>query len=82
MPCAALKANNYTNKSYVIYSMFNLTCKAILLNSLHHQHVAEEALPLDVSCSLVADNSLADNSLAESGVSEDPTIQYNKNLIH
>ena len=63
--------------TYVKYTTFNLTLKAMILNSLHQQHVAEKALPSDVSCSLVADN-----SLAESGISEDPTIQYNKNMIH
>ena len=63
--------------TYVKYTTFNLTLKTMLLNSLHHQHVAEEGLPSDVSCSLVADN-----SLAGSGIIEDPTIQYNKNLIH
>ena len=63
--------------TYVKYTTFYLTLKTMLLNSLHQQQVAEEVLPSDVSCSL-----MTDNSLAESGIIEDPTIQYNKNLIH
>ena len=62
--------------TYVKYTTFYRTLKTMLLNSLYQQHVAEEALPSDVSCSL-----MADNSLAESGII-DPTIQYNKNMIH
>ena len=72
MPCTV-----ESKLTYVKYTTFNLTLKTMLLNNLHQQHVAEEALPADVSCSF-----MADNSLAESGIIEYPTIQYNKNLIH